>query len=66
MDEGIVGWGELVIEGRVFIVKVVVDELMEYFIGKDLLNIEDYWNVMYWGGFYWGGFILMSVISGID
>jgi galactonate dehydratase len=65
-DEGIVGWGEPVIEGRAATVKAAVVELMENLIGKDPLNIEDHWNVMYRAGFYRGGPILMSAISGID
>ncbi|GAA1386079.1 MULTISPECIES: galactonate dehydratase [Peribacillus] len=65
-DEGIVGWGEPVIEGKAATVKAAVDELMENLIGKDPLNIEDHWNLMYRAGFYRGGPILMSAISGID
>lgn len=65
-DEGIVGWGEPVIEGKAATVKAAVDELMEYLIGKDPMHIEDHWNVMYRAGFYRGGPILMSAIAGID
>ncbi|NQX52670.1 galactonate dehydratase [Pedobacter panaciterrae] len=65
-DEGIVGWGEPVIEGKAATVKAAVEELMEYLIGKDPMNIEDHWNVMYRAGFYRGGPILMSAIAGID
>ncbi len=65
-DEGVVGWGEPVIEGRAHSVKAAVEELMEYLIGKDPLQIEDHWNVMYRAGFYRGGPILMSAIAGID
>lgn len=65
-DAGIVGWGEPVIEGKAATVKTAVDELMEYLLGKDPMNIEDHWNVMYRAGFYRGGPILMSAIAGID
>jgi galactonate dehydratase len=65
-DEGIVGWGEPIIEGRANTVKTAVEELSEYLIGKDPLKIEDHWTVLYRGGFYRGGPILMSAISGID
>jgi galactonate dehydratase len=65
-SEGIVGWGEPVIEGRAHTVKAAVDELMEYLIGKDPLRIEDHWNMLYRSGFYRGGPILMSAIAGID
>jgi galactonate dehydratase len=65
-DEGIIGWGEPVIEGRASTVKACVEELMEYLIGKDPLRIEDHWSMLYRSGFYRGGPILMSAISGID
>lgn len=65
-DEGITGWGEPVIEGKAATVKAAVDELMEYLIGKDPMQIEDHWNLMYRAGFYRGGPILMSAIGGID
>lgn len=65
-DEGIVGWGEPVIEGKAATVKACVEELMEFLIGKDPLRIEDHWNMMYRSGFYRGGPIIMSAIAGID
>ncbi|OON40212.1 galactonate dehydratase [Izhakiella australiensis] len=65
-DEGIVGWGEPVIEGRARSVEAAVDELSEYLIGKDPARINDLWQLMYRGGFYRGGPILMSAIAGID
>ncbi len=65
-DDGLVGWGEPVIEGKAATVKTAVDELMTYLIGKDPLPIEDHWNVLYRAGFYRGGPILMSAIAGID
>lgn len=65
-DEGITGWGEPVIEGKAATVRTAVNELMEYLIGKNPMNIEDHWNVMYRSGFYRGGPILMSAIAGID
>lgn len=65
-DEGIIGWGEPIIEGRATTVKAAVEELMENLIGKDPHNIEDHWQMMYRGGFYRGGPILMSAMSGID
>ena len=65
-DEGIVGWGEPVIEGRAQTVRSAVEELMENLIGKDPMRIEDHWQMMYRSGFYRGGPILMSAIAGID
>jgi galactonate dehydratase len=65
-DEGIVGWGEPVIEGKAHTVQAAVEELMDFLVGKDPLRIEDHWQVMYRGGFYRGGPVLMSAIAGID
>lgn len=65
-NEGIIGWGEPVIEGKAATVKAAVEELMSSLIGKDPMHIEDHWNMMYRGGFYRGGPILMSAIAGID
>ena len=65
--DGIVGFGEPVIEGRADSVIACVKELMDnYMIGKNTLDINDSWNVLYRGGFYRGGPILMSALSGID
>jgi len=63
---GIVGWGEPVVEGKAETVMACVKELEQYIIGKPANKIEDIWQVLYRGGFYRGGPILMSAISGID
>jgi len=65
-DEGIIGWGEPVVEGRADTVMAAVRELMEVLIGQDPRFIEDHWNTLYRGGFYRGGPVLMSALSGID
>ena len=65
-DEGITGWGELVVEGRASIVKTAVEDFSDYLIGKDPMKIEDHWQAMYRGGFYRGGPEVMSAIAGID
>ncbi|UCU97625.1 galactonate dehydratase [Acidovorax radicis] len=65
-DEGIVGWGEPVLEGRAETVAAAVQELGDYLIGKDPRHIEDHWTVLYRGGFYRGGGIHMSALAGID
>ena len=65
-DEGIVGWGEPVVEGRAHTVAAAVEELADYLIGKDPRRIEDHWTVLYRGGFYRGGAIHMSALAGID
>lgn len=65
-DEGLVGWGEPVIEGRARTVEAAVHELGDYLVGQDPRRINDLWQTMYRGGFYRGGPILMSAIAGID
>lgn len=65
-DEGVVGWGEPVVEGRAATVAAAVDEMSDYLIGQDPRNIEDLWTVLYRGGFYRGGPVLMSALAGID
>ena len=65
-DEGVVGWGEPVIEGRARTVETAVQEMEPYLIGADPARINDLWQTMYRAGFYRGGAILMSAIAGID
>jgi L-alanine-DL-glutamate epimerase-like enolase superfamily enzyme len=38
-DEGIIGWGEPILEGRADTVAACVQEISEYVIGKDPLRI---------------------------
>ena len=65
-DEGIVGYGEPVLEGRAATVKAAVNELGDYIIGKNPLDIERLWQDMYHGSFYRGGPILTSAVSGVE
>jgi len=65
-DEGVVGWGEPVVEGRARTVEAAVHELSELVIGQDPSRINDLWQAMYRGGFYRGGAVFMSAIAGID
>ena len=66
-DDGLVGWGEPVVEGRARTVATAVEELLDtYLLGEDPARIEDHWQTMYRGGFYRGGPVLMSAIAGID
>ena len=65
-DEGIIGWGEPVVEGRAATTQACVHELEPYLIGRDPRNIEDIWQSIYRGGFYRGGPVLTSALSGID
>ncbi|WP_066370611.1 galactonate dehydratase [Herbidospora mongoliensis] len=65
-DDGVVGWGEPIVEGRAEPVRAAVHVLAEYLIGRDPLRIEDHWQVMATGGFYRGGPVLSSALAGLD
>ena len=65
-DDGLVGWGEPVVEGRAEVVASAVDVLSEYLVGEDPLRIEHHWQVLTKGGFYRGGPVLSSAVAGLD
>lgn len=65
-DEGIVGYGEPVVEGKARTVDAAVMELESYLLGKDPRDIEKHWQTIYRGAFYRGGPILVSALSGIE
>ena len=65
-DNGLVGWGETTLEGKPKSTWAAVEELAEYFVGKDPLRIEHHWQHVYRSAFFRGGSVLMSALSGID
>ncbi|MDF6022575.1 galactonate dehydratase [Streptomyces sp. JH34] len=65
-DDGVVGWGEPVVEGRAATVRAAVRELSELLVGQDPLRIEDHWQTMTKGSFYRGGPVLSSAVAGLD
>jgi galactonate dehydratase len=65
-DEGIVGLGEPVVEGRAQTVETAVHEIGRYLVGKDPRHIEHHWQAIYRGQFYRGGPVLCSALSGIE
>ncbi len=65
-DEGIVGLGEPIVEGRVQTVAAAVHEIGRYLIGQDPRRIEHHWQAIYRGQFYRGGPVLCSALSGIE
>lgn len=65
-DEGVVGLGEPIVEGRAQSVAAAVGEIGRYLIGKDPTRIEDHWQTIYRGQFYRGGPVLTSALSGIE
>ena len=65
-DEGIVGLGEPILEGRARTCATAVEELAPWLIGRDPRNVVHHWQAMYRHAFYRGGPILTSVLSGIE
>lgn len=65
-DEGIVGVGEPILEGRAHTCAMAVQEIGRNILGEDPRNIEKLWQKMYRDGFYRGGPIALSAISGIE
>ena len=65
-DEGIVGYGEPVLEGAAGAVAQTVREFEPLLVGQDPRRIEYHWQAMYRVPFYRGGPIRMSAISGIE
>jgi galactonate dehydratase len=65
-DEGIVGLGEPIVEGRSQTVAAAVHEMGRYLVGKNPLEIIQHWQSIYRGEFYMGGPVLTSALSGIE
>ncbi len=66
-SEGVVGWGEPIIQGRLETVRAAVAELIEgYLLGADPLRTEYHWRKLYQSGYFRGGPVLMSALAGID
>lgn len=65
-DEGLVGLGEPITEGRALTCARGVDEVAPYLVGKDPTKVIHHWQAMYRHAFYRGGPILTSVLSGVE
>ena len=65
-DEGLVGWGEPIVEGWSRTTAEAVHEIGRYLIGQDPRRIEHHWQTIYRGGFYRGGPVLCSALSGLE
>lgn len=65
-DEGLVGLGEPILEGRALTCAQAVAELEPYLIGQDPTRIIHHWQAMYRHAFYRGGPILTSALSGVE
>src|SRR5699024_7677347 len=64
--DGIVGWGEPVVEGRAETVRAAVEELSELLLGQDPTPIEYHWQRLTKAAFYRGGPVLSSAVAGLD
>ncbi len=65
-DEGVVGWGEPLVEGRAETVRAAIGELSDLLLGADPRRIEDLWQLMTKSAFYRGGPVLSSAVAGVD
>ena len=65
-DEGLVGLGEPLLEGRALTCAQAIKELEPYLIGKDPTRVVHHWQAMYKHAFYRGGPILTSALSGVE
>jgi len=65
-DEGIVGLGEPILEGRALTCQTAVRELEPWLIGEDPTRVVHHWQAMYKHAFYRGGPILTSALSGVE
>ena len=63
-DEGIVGLGEPVTEGRALTCAEAVKEIEPYLIGQDARRVVHHWQAIYRHAFYRGGPVMNSAISG--
>src|SRR5215831_17601404 len=65
-DEGIVGLGEPIVEGRALTCAEAVKEIEPYLVGQDPRRVAHHWQAIYRHAFYRGGPVLTSALSGID
>lgn len=65
-DEGLVGYGEPMNYEHWRVVAQAVDDMAEYLVGKDPLNIEDHWQAMYRSSYSRSMPILIGALSGIE
>ncbi len=65
-DEGLIGLGEPILEGRALTCAQAVAELEPYLIGQDPRRVVHHWQAMYRHAFYRGGPLLTSALSGVE
>ncbi|MDH3652389.1 MAG: galactonate dehydratase [Saprospiraceae bacterium] len=65
-DQGVIGLGEPITEGRADTCAAAVKEIAKYLVGKDPRRIMHHWQAIYRHSFYRGGPILTSALSGVE
>jgi galactonate dehydratase len=65
-DQGIIGLGEPITEGRADTCATAIKEMETYLLGKDARRIMHHWQAIYRHSFYRGGPILTSALSGLE
>lgn len=65
-DEGLVGYGEPMNYEHWRVVAQAVDDMAEYLVGKDPLQIEDHWQAMYRSSYSRSMPALVGALSGIE
>ncbi len=65
-DEGLVGYGEPMNYEHWRVVAQAVDDMAEYLVGKDPLQIEAHWQAMYRSSYSRSMPVLVGALSGIE
>ena len=65
-DQGIIGYGEPMNYEHWRVVSQAVDDMAEYLVGKDPLQIEDHWQTMYRSSYSRSMPVLVGALSGIE
>ncbi len=64
--DGIVGWGEATLEYREHTIDTALRELERGLVGRDIENIEAWWQDAYRDAYWRGGPVLTSALSAIE
>ena len=65
-DEGLVGYGEPMNYEHWRVVAQAVDDMAEYLVGKDPLQIEEHWGTIYRSSYSRAMPVLVGALSGIE
>ena len=65
-DQGIIGYGEPMNYEHWRVVSQAVDDMAEYLVGKDPLQIEDHWQTMYRSSYSRSMPVFVGALSGIE